>query len=167
MILLGSKSGQKEAILHSALETLLGEGFELVSLSAASGITEQPLDAETTMRGSINRAYGAVEIFDGDYDFSFGLEAGLEMVEGIYHLICVATILDRDGKCAVGHSGLVPLPQDTSERVSAGGYLGDMIREYRDKPELSNDERVAVENLIDRKSSFNEAILDAWAGFEK
>ena len=167
IILLGSKSGQKEAILRSTLEALLGTGFELVSLPAASGITEQPLDTETTVRGSINRACGAAKIFALEYDFSFGLEAGLEMVEGVYHFICVVTILNRDGRQSVGRSGSVPLPQDASERVLAGGYLGDMIREYRDKPELSDDERIAVEDLIDRKRFFTEAILDAWAGFGK
>ena len=167
LILLGSKSGQKESILRSALESFSGADFELVSLLADSGIAEQPLDTETTVRGSINRACSAAKIFAGEYDFSFGLEAGLEMVEGVYHFICVVTILNRDGQQSVGRSGSVPLPRDISERVLAGGYLSDMIREYRDKPELSADEKTAVEDLINRKRFFTEAILDAWAGIGK
>lgn len=49
IILLGSESGQKKEILRGVLDSLLETDFEVVVCRADSGITEQPLDLETTM----------------------------------------------------------------------------------------------------------------------
>jgi len=164
IILLGSESGQKAAILRDALETLLTEDFKIVPCRVDSGIAEQPLDKMTTRQGAINRAVHAAEMFGSAYDFSFGLEAGLEAVDGFYYFVSLAAVLRSDGSLSVGESGLIPLPRMVSERVFEGEYLGGIIREYRNQPELSGEEKEAVENLINRRKGLTEAILDAWSG---
>ncbi len=162
IILLGSESGQKIAILRDALEYLSGPDFRLVPLAVSSGISEQPLDMETTARGAENRATRAAEKFGQPYDFSLGLEAGLEMKDGLYHFVSVAALLRPDGNLSIGVSGLIPLPGDTGERVLRGEYLSGIIREYRDREGLSPAEIEAVEDLINRRRGFTEAIRKAW-----
>jgi non-canonical (house-cleaning) NTP pyrophosphatase len=162
IILLGSESAQKIGILRDALEVLSGPDFEIMPFAVPSGISEQPLDLETTRRGALNRAARAAEAFGRPYDFSFGLEAGLEMVEGLYYFVSVAALLRSDGRMSVGVSTLIPLPGDTSERVLRGEHLSDIIWQYRDRTGLSSKEVEAVEDLISRRKGFTEAINKAW-----
>ncbi len=162
IILLGSESEQKIGILQETLEGLTDADFRIVPLAVPSGIAEQPLELETTRRGALGRATRAAEAFGRPYDFSFGLEAGLEMAGGLYHFVSVAAILRPAGEPSVGTSGLIPLPGDTSERVLGGEYLSDIIREYRGQADLSPAEIEAVEGLINRRKGFAEAIRKAW-----
>lgn len=163
IILLGSESGQKMEILRGALENLLEENFEIVSRRVESGIVEQPLSVAVTRCGAINRATRAAQTYDGVFDFSFGLEAGLELVDGFYHFVAVAAILQSDGVWSIGTSGLMSLPEAASERVMAGEYLGSIIREYRDREGLSEAEKEKVEHLINRRKLFTEAIVNVWS----
>lgn len=163
IILLGSESGQKMEILRGALENLLEENFEIVSRRVESGIVEQPLSVAVTRCGAINRATRAAQTYDGVFDFSFGLEAGLELVDGLYHFVAVATILQSDGVWSIGTSELMTLPEAASERVMAGEYLGSIIREYRDREGLSEAEKEKVEHLINRRKLFTEAIVNVWS----
>jgi len=162
IVLLGSESGQKMEILRGSLENLLTENFEIIPCPVDSGIAEQPLLAAITRQGAINRAMRAAEACDGAYDFSFGLEAGLELVDGLYSFVCVSAILRPGDVCSVGTSGLMPLPQMVSERVRAGEYLSGIIREYRNQEELNDAQKEAVEDFINRRRGFMEAISNAW-----
>ena len=167
IILLGSESGQKKEILRDVLESLLETDFEVISCRADSGITEQPLDLETTMQGAENRARSAMAGYGGDYDFSFGLEAGLVMIDGIYNFVCVTAIIDRDGGVRIGKSDLKLLPKEVSERVNAGEHFGKAIRSYSEKENLSAQEKSDALEFVERKKGFSEAILDAWGEFTK
>lgn len=162
IILLGSESTQKIGILRDAVRDLTGSDFQIMPFAVPSDIPDQPLKCETTRRGAINRAARAAEVFGQPYDLSLGLEAGLEMVDGLYHFVSVAAMLRPDGGLSVGISGLIPLPGNTSERVLGGEYLSDIIRDYRGRAGLSPAEIEAVEDLINRRRGFTEAIRKAW-----
>ncbi|MDD3190764.1 MAG: DUF84 family protein [Candidatus Pacebacteria bacterium] len=165
IILLGSESGQKIKILREALENLIGSEFEIVPIKVDSGITGQPLDFETTVQGSENRARGAARIYGRDFDFSFGMEAGLELKNGVYDLVCSVAVIRSNGSLEFGRGGNVPLPKEVSDRVVSGAYVSDIIREYRDRPELDVKEKTAVEDFINRRRVFISAINDAWKNF--
>ena len=162
IILSGSASEQKTDILETALKKILGRGFDVLPLKVESGIVEQPLDPETTVQGSINRARNAVCAFVGEYDFSVGMEAGLVMIDGVYHLVCVATIFDRAGNFATGQSAPLRLPEVVSERVAAGKKFGEVIRGYRSRENLTAKEQMLAESLIGRRAGFTQAIASAW-----
>lgn len=162
IILLGSESGQKMEILRDVLEGLFETDFEVVPCQVVSGITEQPLDLATTVQGAENRARSAAADYGGDYHFSFGLEAGLMMVDCVYNFVCVVAIIDGDGDVRIGKSELKPLSQEVSECVIAGEHFGKAIREYFEKENLSAQEKSDAREFIDREKGFTEAILDAW-----
>jgi len=164
VILLGSESKQKINILRETLESLVLRDFEIMPIKVSSGITEQPLDLETTVRGSINRAQGAAQAYGDDFDFSFGMEAGLEMRGGIYDFVCSVAITIPNGSMSFGQGGHIPLPKEVSDRVLSGAYLGSIIREYCNKSDLDIEERNAVEDLINRRKVFTSAIINACSG---
>lgn len=167
IILLGSGSGHKMEILRGVLEILLETDFEVVVCRADSGITEQPLDLETTMQGAENRARSAVVDYGKAYDFSFGLEAGLVMIGGVYNFVCAVAFIDKDGDVRIGKSDSKPLPEEVSERVIAGEHFGGAIRSYREKENLSVQEKSDALEFVERKKGFTEAILVAWGKSKK
>lgn len=165
MILLGSESAQKLEILKSSLKNLTDGEPEIFPYKVDSGISKQPLDKETTIRGSVNRARNAALEHGKIFDLSFGMEGGLVMAGGIYNLVCVAAIMDGSGKIAIGKSAPISLPKEMSDRVLAGENFSEVIREYDNRSGLGDEEKALVSDLIGRRKSFSEAIEDAWKNF--
>ena len=97
--IVGSTSEQKIKIIKDSIF-----GSEIIPVSLESGITDQPLDEETTIRGSINRAQNAIVAYNDVndvFDFSIGLEGGLSFINGLYNLVCVVSIVDDKGRVHV------------------------------------------------------------------
>jgi non-canonical (house-cleaning) NTP pyrophosphatase len=161
IILLGSESVQKKEVLRSALWELVADGLEVVPFPAASSVLEQPLDPEMTIRGSRNRALDAAARYDGDYDFSFGMEGGLQLEGDVYHLVCAVTVLDRSGRMETGISLPRPLPLEVSWRISEGAPFSRSMRDYAARIRESR-ERAQVSELMNRSRPFAEAIREAW-----
>lgn len=78
---LGSTNPGKLAALRSALRAW-GMGHEVVSVGGvASGVSEQPIGLEETLRGARNRAEGALRAGPPGTTLGVGLESGLLAVE--------------------------------------------------------------------------------------
>jgi inosine/xanthosine triphosphatase len=156
-IFLGTTSQAKLDIVKS----LLGENYNVIPVNVDSGITDQPLDEDTTIRGAINRAKRAINSKQA-YEFSIGLEGGLTKINGLYHLVCVAALIDHLGKVYLGISNKLPLPKEVSNEIESGRQFGEVIREFtRNTKETTPSFVEYIQELIDRKKSFSEALNDA------
>lgn len=156
-ITIGTTSEQKIDIIKRYLNEK-GEQYEITPNEVDSGITEQPIDEETVIIGSINRARNAMQK-NKSYSFSLGLEGGLSKANDLFHLVCVASIIDTDGNIFTGISKKMPLPKEVSEKVKRGDQFGIAIREFErevDTKENSNMKKL-VSELINRTESFREA----------
>lgn len=158
-IYLGTTSETKLAIIKEGLRAL--EPYKIVPVEVDSGIPEQPLDEATTIKGAENRSRRAVE--GKQFDMGIGLEGGLVMEHGLYHLICVVSLFDQDGNIHLGISGKLPLPREVSERIVRGEQFGIAIREFQKNmnEKYPPDIYELVEELITRKKSFSEALAIA------
>jgi|GEM_PF-1542638 len=156
-IFLGTTSQAKLNIVKS----LLGENYNIIPVGVDSGITDQPLDEDTTIRGAINRAKRAIKS-DQAYEFSIGLEGGLTKINGLYYLVCVAALIDHFGNIYLGISNKLPLPKKVSDEVEKEKQFGEVIREFmKDTKETSPLFIDHIQELIDRKKSFSEALNNA------
>lgn len=124
-----------------------------------SGITDQPLDKEVTLKGSKNRAQNARKI-QPNADFYFGLEGGLHDYGEGYHLVTFATLIDESGNEYVGEGVEMHLPESVSEEVKKDGQFGEVIRLYAKDHDID-------QNLITRETPFIEAIQNAYANYLK
>lgn len=164
-ILLGTTSDQKASILREAV----GDFFEydLITYDVDSGITDQPLDIETTIQGAVNRAQNSIIEFkknsENDDYFGVGLEGGLVDVDGVYNLVCVAAFINQRDNIGLGISEYILLPEDVSNSIKEGLQFGEVIRDFQESIKGSNNQELKerVENLINRKQSFTEAITRA------
>lgn len=157
-IILGSKNEDKAAILKNALEelhlTVMVEGVDV-----ESGITNQPLDKETTKQGALNRARNTRKA-EPDANLWVGLEGGLHDYRDGYQLITYAALIHKDGTEVVGEGNEIPLPKDVSDKVTSGRWFGEVIREYAKQHTID-------ENLITRKVPFTQAIQRAYVSYLK
>lgn len=165
-IAVGTQSQSKLEILQGAIRSIGIDDLELIPTDVDSGITYQPLDEKTTVRGSTNRAKNAIKAHPGTA-IGLGLEGGLEEVQdGLYYLVCAATITTNKGATYVGISGKVALPKEVSAAIKDGEQFGDVIRQYQQ--EHKSDELVVAltERLINRKHDFTEAITNAFQAYQ-
>ena len=111
-----------------------------------------------TVSGSCNRARNA---FDQKSKFAVGMEGGLEMIDGLYHLVCVVTFFDGK-EYFTGISQARLLPQEVSDGIMEGGDFGALIRQYQQHNPLSD-----VKELITREKSFIEATKKGWQEYNR
>jgi inosine/xanthosine triphosphatase len=157
-IILGSKSQEKLNIAKTAFKQLYVD-TQVHAEEVASGITGQPLDKETTKLGAINRAKHVLDNHS-DIDFALGLEGGLHQYDDGYHLITFACLIDKQGASFIGSGEEIHLPKEVSEKVKAGGWFGDVIREYAEDNPIDDD-------LVSHLTPFTQAIQNAYANFLK
>lgn len=159
-VLIGTTNNDKIEILKAALADF-GQ-VNIVSVKISSEIDDQPLDEEIIIKGSINRARNVMKIKNNgeDFDFAVGLEGGLVEINRLYHLVCAASFIDRNGDIYTGISKKLPLPKEVSERVKNSEQLAFAIREFYKNFKKSEPVEIKnlVKELIERKESFSEAI---------
>jgi inosine/xanthosine triphosphatase len=105
---------------------------EIVGHPIASGIADQPMGLEETLKGATNRAEGALKA-DKNADLGVGLEAGLIRVED--HLVdigCVC-ILERSGIRGYALSQGFFIPREVKELIESGKEMAIAVSEAYDK----------------------------------
>ena len=97
-----------------------------------------------------------------------GLEAGLVLLNDLFHLVCVAALTDKYGNVYVGVSKKLPLPKKVSESIKKNDQFGLVIREYKQSLGASCDRNIfeLIEELICRRNSFIEAIESVLLQFQ-
>lgn len=151
-VIIGSKNPAKINAVQAAFQN---QEPELISLDVASGVSEQPLSDEETMRGAINRAYEALR--KGDGDIGIGLEGGVQQHEqGLF--LCNWGALAEIGKSPIIAGGArIPLPQEIAEKISLGQELGPVMEEYAQKKNVRKQAGaigIFTNGSIDRSEMF-------------
>lgn len=163
-IVLGSASKDKKKILEKALEEL-GVKAQVKGVSVDSGVADQPLGERKVIKGATGRALAGLRKIP-EADFSVGLEGGVEEFrEDQYFLVCAAAIADKKGRICLGIGSKLLLPREVCLRIKKGEQFGVVIRKYQKKHFADRKISPLVEALINRKSSFSEAIKNAYLVF--
>ena len=96
---------------------------EIVPVSAASGVAEQPSSDAETRRGALNRARDARSRLP-EADYWVGLEGGVERVGDELLAFAWMAVLDTGQRLGTARSVTLPLPPAVRERVEGGEELG-------------------------------------------
>jgi len=161
IIALGSTSVDKKKVLAEVFRKEFKIKPKIIGVEVDSGITDQPLDEKSTIKGAVNRAKEALKKLP-ESDFGIGLEGGLSLIDNRYFLVCAAVIVDRENRKYIGVSSKLCLPKKVSEEIRKGKQFGLAIRDF--KRENSNNRNILpiLNNLIKRDLSFKEAIINSY-----
>jgi len=162
-IALGTTSKGKKEFIKKALEKKYKE-FTIVSVKVDSGVSEQPLTYDETIKGSANRAKSSYKKVKGA-DLAFGMEGGMHEINSHYYYFTAVCLFDGDSTY-YGLSDSVPLPKEVSDLVRKGGYVGHTVRDYLKKHPNDKSFYKLIKPIIDRDHFFNKAIANVLAIFE-
>lgn len=155
-----------EKVFNSAYGKVAVEG-----VAAESGISDQPMNDEESIRGAINRADAALgEVPSAEY--GVGLEGNVAETAGHMFLRGWVAIKKRSGETGLGHSGGLELPESIRRQILGGKELGPLIQEMLE--DKDNEVRhslgtngVLSDGLYTREDEFTHAVQCALAKFIK
>ena len=161
IIALGSTSVDKKKVLAEVFRKEFKIKPKIIGVEVDSGITDQPLDEKSTIKGAVNRAKEALKKLP-ESDFGIGLEGGLSLIDNRYFLVCAAVIVDRENKKYIGVSSKLCLPKKVSEEITKGKQFGLVIRDFKRENSKNKNILPILNNLIKRDLSFKEAIINSY-----
>lgn len=137
---------------------------EVVGGKVESGIAEQPMSEEETVRGATNRALAALEYGD----FGVGLEGGVTEIGGVLFECAWCVVVDKNGKKGLGGGLYFELPEKVAKRIRAGGELGPIMNELTGEDnvkERSGAIGIFTKGKLDRKTAYVQLVTSALIKF--
>lgn len=101
-----------------------GLAMEIIPLSVASGVSDQPMSDAETRRGAANRVANA-KIAKSGAEYWVGLEGGLETFDGRLVAFAWMAIEGPGGRFSEARSASLPLPPGVQKLVENGLELGE------------------------------------------
>ena len=124
-VIVASKNPVKVAATRDAFESLFPEAeVDVVAISVASGVADQPTSDTETRQGAANRASNAREELP-DADFWVGLEGGIEVIDGQLMAFAWMHVRGNNGYDSQARTPSLPLPPDVKALVDEGLELGE------------------------------------------
>lgn len=134
-------------------------------VAAASGVPDQPVGDDETIRGAVQRARAARLALDAD--IGVGLEGGVvELEDGAMRSCAWAAVALRDGREFVGGSLAMPLPPAVAALVRSGVELGhamDTLTGGHDTKHGAGAVGILTNGMIDRQRAYEVLVTYALA----
>ncbi|MCL1141163.1 inosine/xanthosine triphosphatase [Shewanella gaetbuli] len=170
-ILVGSKNPVKIAAAQEAIQQYFpSAAIHCAGIDAPSGVAQQPMSAEETKKGAINRVKYCQQhaINTGiEADYYVAMEGGVDMFDhGAATFAYMALI--NNNQLSIGRSALLPLPTKVYEALEAGEELGhvmDRLFNTHNIKQKGGAIGLLTQNLATRGSIYTQAIILAMAPF--
>lgn len=167
-IVVASKNPVKlNATLDGFLRMFPDEQFEVVGVSAASEVSDQPMTDDETYRGAFNRANNA-EIAEPSADFWVGLEGGVEIKDDDMETFAWIVIKGKEG-FGKSRSNTIFLPPKVAELVRAGKELGeadDIVFNMTNSKQANGAPGILTGDVITRSQQYANAVILALIPFK-
>jgi inosine/xanthosine triphosphatase len=165
LIAVGSGNPVKLAAVRAVLGSMAPDA-ECRAVTVASGVPDQPVGDDETIRGALERARAAQAATGAD--IGVGLEGGVvELPGGGLRTCAWAAVVTADGRTGIGGSLAMPLPAAVARLVRDEGLeLGvamDRLTGQRDIKHRGGAVGVLTSGLIDRQRAYETLVTYAMA----
>ncbi len=157
-IAIGSKNPVKVAAVIDGLKDAF-HGADFISVEVKSGVSDQPISDDDTIKGAVNRAKEAMRKTNAD--FGIGLEGGVKDTEhGMMGTVWCA-IVDKQGRVSLGGGLHYHIPPVIAEKIKNGMELGKAMDELTNRHGTKHQEGaigILTNGLLDRKSAYESIV---------
>lgn len=159
--------GSLNPVKVGAVRAVIGRVWpsaEVVGVDAPTGVSAMPLSDDECIAGARCRAQAAREQLDAD--LGFGLEGGVQEAAGQVWLVGWVAMVDRDGRCGMGGTARLPLPERIAAAVRAGAELGpymDALLGEENVRQRGGAVGALTAGLVSRQAKFETAVAYALA----
>jgi len=170
-ILVASKNPVKLEAAKIGFEKVFAADAHVDGISVSSGVSDQPMSDEETLKGAINRVNAASMSENAkDYDFFVGMEGGIDKRDGQLETFAWITIKKKDNKelFGRGRTSTFVLPPKIAELIHQGMELGDaddIVFNHKNSKQKNGAVGILTGNLITRSSFYSEAVVMALIPF--
>lgn len=166
-VAVGSKNPVKiEAVKEAFQKVWTGKTFEFIGTEVLSGVPDQPMSDEESIKGATIRANNAIKSLLAD--FGVGLEGGLQKIGERWFDCGWIVVIDREGRTGFGSSLRMEAPKKMMELIHQGIELGK-VNDLLFKTENSKHDQghfgLMTDNVISRKEGYRDGIIAALAAF--
>ena len=166
-VVVGSTNPTKVDSTRAAFQAVwLDETFEVTGVKAESGVSDQPMSEEETIRGAKNRARAAM--LQAKADYAVGLEGGLWKINGDWFESGWVAVLDSTGNFGIGSTPVIEMPPRLLEKILAGQELGDVMDEVTGRQDVAKAEGffgIMSNGALGRTAALKDGVIFALGRF--
>jgi inosine/xanthosine triphosphatase len=166
-IAVGSQNPVKiEAVREAFQAAFPDENLEVSGVEVGSGISDQPMSDEETIRGATNRAERALRI--GEADYGVGLEGGIQKIGERWFDCGWVVVTDRAGRMGIASSLRAETPGRMMALIHQGIELGevvDRISGERNTKQAGGHFGFMTNGIVGRKEGYWQGVVMALARF--
>lgn len=134
-VAIGSKNPAKITAVEEAFKEYT---YEIIAVEANSGVSEQPMSDEETIKGAINRAIEAAA--KGEASIGVGLEGGVQQTPYGLVLCNWGALAAKGMKPIIAGGARLTLPEEIAQKLMTGAELGPVMDEYAKKQNVRKNE---------------------------
>ena len=167
-IVVASLNPVKISAVEEAFESQFADHvFEMIPVSVASGVSDQPMSDTETLNGARNRVIAAQDA-SPDADYWVGLEGGLDWFDGRLMAFAWMVIEGPNERVSESRSATLPLPPSVQELVEQGLELGeanDRVFSTANSKQAGGAYGLLTEGLYTRESIYTQTLILALIPF--
>jgi inosine/xanthosine triphosphatase len=165
----GTTNPTKLAAVQLVLSRLLPgtNRFSVEGVTVPSDVSAQPMSAEETRRGAVNRAQNALKSVAGA-TLGIGLEGGLERVGTDWFECGWIAVAHRDGRVGLGSSARFQVAEHIVARLQRGEELASVIDDLSGSSDVRSTVGmmgVITLNHLHRAEAYSHGVMFALAPF--
>ena len=140
--------------------------WEVLSIDVSSGVSDQPMSDEESIKGAGNRAKQAIEKTQADY--GVGIEGGIQKIGENYFDCGWVVILDKEKNQGIGSTIRMITPLKMIEMVKQGTELGkvnDILFNKSNSKQAQGHFGLMTNNAITRTDGYKDGVIAALSRF--
>jgi len=166
-VAVGSENPVKiEAVKRAFGSVWPNKNWHVSGTVISSGVADQPMSDEESIKGATQRARQALRICKADY--GVGLEGGLQKIGKLWFDCGWMVVIDKKGRIGIGSSARIQVPAKIMKLIKDGKELGD-VSDIVFKRKYSKQKEgyfgLMTKGAITRADGYKEGIVMALSRF--
>lgn len=166
-VAVGSMNPVKVNAVKEAFEKLFPDKkWEVIGVDVKSGVSDQPMSDEESIKGARSRAKKAIKKLDAH--FGVGLEGGLHKIRKHWFDCGWIVVVNKKGEEGIGSSIRIQMSKKMMKLVFSGKELGevsDILFNKVNSKQAEGHFGIMTKNLITRTHGYLDGVLSALSRF--